>query len=240
MEVAAMLASHAGLHADLRRYLELMFKLAADTLDAYASAKRQIGALDFTDQERLLLDVLDHPFVASTLGEELDLLMVDEFQDTSPIQLALFLKLARYARQVVWVGDIKQAIYGFRGSDTALMRSVIEALPKLGGTKEVLAAFLAVAAGLGEVREPCLRDAVRGLGGERGDAVCEAAGDSRGGRGGGLVARRRQRRKPPPGPCGRHPAPAGFGRPGHGREERTACALCVRPTSPSSCAPTTR
>jgi ATP-dependent helicase/nuclease subunit A len=139
MEAAAMLASHAGLHADLRRYLELMFALAADTLDAYASAKRQIGALDFTDQERLLLDVLDHPFVASTLGEELDLLMVDEFQDTSPIQLALFLKLARYARQVVWVGDIKQAIYGFRGSDTALMRSVIEALPKLGGTKEVLA-----------------------------------------------------------------------------------------------------
>jgi ATP-dependent exoDNAse (exonuclease V) beta subunit len=139
MEVAAMLASHAGLHADLRRYLELMFKLAADTLDAYATAKRQIGALDFTDQERLLLDVLDHPFVASTLGEELDLLMVDEFQDTSPIQLALFLKLSRYAKQVVWVGDIKQAIYGFRGSDTALMRSVIEALPKLGGIKEVLA-----------------------------------------------------------------------------------------------------
>jgi ATP-dependent helicase/nuclease subunit A len=139
MEAAAMLASHAGLHDDLRRYLELMFALAADTLDAYASAKRQIGALDFTDQERLLLDVLDHPFVASTLGDELDLLMVDEFQDTSPIQLALFLKLACYARQVVWVGDIKQAIYGFRGSDTALMRSVIEALPKLDGTKEVLA-----------------------------------------------------------------------------------------------------
>ena len=139
IEVAAMLASHAGLQADLRRYLELMFVLAADALDAYANAKRQIGALDFTDQERLLLDVLDDPFVASTLAEELDLLMVDEFQDTSPIQLALFLKLARYARQVVWVGDIKQAIYGFRGSDTALMRSVIEALPKLGGTKEVLA-----------------------------------------------------------------------------------------------------
>ncbi len=138
-EAAAMLASHAGLHGDLRRYLELMFALAADTLDAYASAKSQIGALDFTDQESLLLKVLDHPFVAGALGEELDLLMVDEFQDTSPVQLALFLKLARYAKQVVWVGDIKQAIYGFRGSDTALMRSVIEALPKLGGTKEVLA-----------------------------------------------------------------------------------------------------
>ena len=55
--------------------------------------------------------------------------MVDEFQDTSPIQLALFLKLAALRHEVVWVGDIKQAIYGFRGSDTALMRAVIEALP---------------------------------------------------------------------------------------------------------------
>jgi ATP-dependent helicase/nuclease subunit A len=139
MDVASQLASHPGLHGDLRRYLELLFDLAADTLDAYANAKLRIGALDFTDQEHLLLGVLDHPFVASTLGEELELLMVDEFQDTSPIQLALFLKLARHAKQVVWVGDVKQAIYGFRGSDTALMRCVLEALPKLGGTKEVLA-----------------------------------------------------------------------------------------------------
>lgn len=138
IEAAGLYTAHPRLRDDLTRYLELMYALAADALDAYATAKRQIGALDFTDQERLLLDVLDDPSVASTLGDELDLLMVDEFQDTSPIQLALFLKLAQYARQVVWVGDIKQAIYGFRGSDTVLMRSVIEALPKLGGTKEVL------------------------------------------------------------------------------------------------------
>ena len=102
------------------------------------TAKRQLGAIDFTDQERLLLDLLDDPGVAQTLSEELDLLMVDEFQDTSPIQLALFLKLAALATEVVWVGDVKQAIYGFRGSDTALMQAVVEALPSLGGTKEVL------------------------------------------------------------------------------------------------------
>ena len=37
--------------------------------------------------------------------------------DTSPIQLAVFLKLAHLAKHVVWVGDVKQAIYGFRGDD---------------------------------------------------------------------------------------------------------------------------
>src|SRR3546814_132842 len=68
----------------------------------------------------------------------LDLLLVDEFQDTSPIQLALFMKLTALAAETFWVGDIKQSIYGFRGSDSQLMESVISALPKLGGTTEVL------------------------------------------------------------------------------------------------------
>ena len=135
---AALMARHPGLRHDLQRYLALMFGLAADTLEAYAQAKRELGALDFTDQESLLLALLDDPGVAATLADELDLLLVDEFQDTSPIQLALFLKLAALARQVVWVGDIKQAIYGFRGSDTRLMNAVLAALPALGGSKRVL------------------------------------------------------------------------------------------------------
>jgi len=86
----------------------------------------------------VLLGFARPPEVAAVLDDELDLLMVDEFQDTSPIQLALFLKLARFAKRVYWVGDIKQAIYGFRGSDTALMQAILTALPDLGGSKEVL------------------------------------------------------------------------------------------------------
>jgi ATP-dependent helicase/nuclease subunit A len=137
-QATAQLTSHPALQHDLRRYLVLMFDLAATALDAYAQAKRQLGVVDFIDQERLLLDLLDHPFVATTLADELDLLLVDEFQDTSPIQLALFLKLGALARQVVWVGDIKQAIYGFRGSDTRLMRAVLAALPARAGGQDTL------------------------------------------------------------------------------------------------------
>lgn len=137
-DTAARHAEHPRLHQDLRDYLERLFGLAADALQAYDALKLQLGAIDFADQECKLLDILDDPFVASTLGAELDLLMVDEFQDTSPIQLALFLKLAGLARQVVWVGDVKQSIYGFRGSDTALMKAVLAALPGMEGTKEIL------------------------------------------------------------------------------------------------------
>lgn len=137
-ELAGRFAEHPRLHADLRRYLTLMFDLAARSLSSYAGLKQELGALDFADQEHQLLGLLDHPEVAAVLDDELDLLMVDEFQDTSPIQLALFLKLARFAKKVYWVGDIKQAIYGFRGSDTELMQSILGAQPDLGGKKEVL------------------------------------------------------------------------------------------------------
>jgi ATP-dependent exoDNAse (exonuclease V) beta subunit len=136
--LAARMAEHPQLHADITAYLAQMFALCAEALAFYAERKREMGAVDFTDQEHLLLKVLEVPSVASTLTEELDLLLVDEFQDTSPIQLALFLKLAQFARETIWVGDIKQAIYGFRGSDTALMEAVLQAVRGWGNEPEIL------------------------------------------------------------------------------------------------------
>lgn len=135
---AGAFAQHPRFHHDIRRYLELIFDVAADTLATYAAIKKEIGGIDFVDQEQQLLQVLDLPPVREVIAEELDLLMVDEFQDTSPIQLALFTRLAECARQVVWVGDVKQAIYGFRGSDSELMTAVIDSLPRSGVVPEVL------------------------------------------------------------------------------------------------------
>jgi len=136
--IAQQVASHRQLHQDLRSYLQMMFLLAGKALEHYRIRKLELGVVDFTDQEHLLLKLLDHPEVASVLRHELDLLLVDEFQDTSPIQLALFLKLSKLARETYWVGDLKQAIYGFRGSDTALMKAVLASLNVLGGKKAIL------------------------------------------------------------------------------------------------------
>lgn len=137
-ELAASYATHSQFHADIREYLTLMFDIAADALDAYRLRKGQLGAVDFTDQECELLAVLDEPSVEEALRDELDMLVVDEFQDTSPIQLALFVRLASLAKEVVWVGDSKQAIYGFRGSDPLLMKAVVAAVPAQGGTVSAL------------------------------------------------------------------------------------------------------
>jgi len=137
-ELAGRFITHPGLHKDIRDYLELCFGAAAASLDAFAKAKRLRGVVDFADQESLLYHILDKPELQLRLREQLGLLLVDEFQDTSPIQLALFLKLARLADKCIWVGDVKQSLYGFRGSDARLMDEVVKALPGLGGQSEIL------------------------------------------------------------------------------------------------------
>lgn len=137
-DVASRYVVHPRLREDIKRYLAAVFTLGAKALDAYAKRKRELGVIDFVDQEHLFLGLLEKPTVVAALSEELDLLLVDEFQDTSPIQLELFVRLSRIARETVWVGDVKQAIYGFRGSDAELMKAILGKLPSLGGSKEVL------------------------------------------------------------------------------------------------------
>ncbi|MFM0185561.1 UvrD-helicase domain-containing protein [Paraburkholderia nemoris] len=133
-EAAQAHESHPEFHEDVRSYLELVFDLAAGTLDTYAEAKRMMGAVDFSDQEVLLLEVIrKNEDVRNALADELDLVMVDEFQDTSPLQLALFVELAKLARRSVWVGDPKQAIYGFRGTDARLIAGILTAVESWGG-----------------------------------------------------------------------------------------------------------
>jgi ATP-dependent helicase/nuclease subunit A len=137
-DIASDFAMHPALHNDIRFFAEQAFAIAADSLTAYQQLKTQKGLIDFVDQEQRLYQLLDHPTVQDTLREELQLLMVDEFQDTSPIQLALFLKLSQLAEQVIWVGDIKQSIYGFRGSDPTLMAAVVQRVTEDGNTPEIL------------------------------------------------------------------------------------------------------
>jgi ATP-dependent helicase/nuclease subunit A len=137
-DIAIDYAKHSKLHEDIRFFAVSAFEIAADSLSAYQLLKTQKGLIDFVDQEQRLYQLLDHPTVRETLKEELQLLMVDEFQDTSPIQLALFLKLSQLAEQVIWVGDIKQSIYGFRGSDPTLMAAVVKRVTDAGNAPEIL------------------------------------------------------------------------------------------------------
>lgn len=130
-EVASRLGEHPRFHEDHEAYLALLFQNARQLADQFGILKRESGAADFADLEKEALDLLTcSEEVRSILTDQIDLLVVDEFQDTSPIQLALFSRLAECAKRVVWVGDVKQAIYGFRGADPELIISAVAGAEK--------------------------------------------------------------------------------------------------------------
>ena len=131
--------THPRLHDDLERFITQAFACAAEALERFSEFKRVRGLIDFADQEALAFEVLRRPEVRERLGEWFDLLMVDEFQDTSPIQLAVFLEMAKAVKKSLWVGDQKQAIFGFRQTDPALVNAVIDVIrPATGGADESL------------------------------------------------------------------------------------------------------
>ena len=138
--LAVRVETHPQLREHIRDYTMLLFSVAQISLTEFQRLKEERGLLDFSDLEQRAFRLLrDQAHVRETFGRELDLLVVDEFQDTSPLQLALFMQLAALARETVWVGDVKQAIYGFRNSDPELIKAIVDQVRKVGTLAEPLA-----------------------------------------------------------------------------------------------------
>ena len=101
--------------------LRLLFD---DACARYAARKKELAALDYLDLELEATELLkSHPKVAASYRARFRHLMVDELQDTNPAQIALLDLLSRDDTSAspgperFLVGDVKQAIYRFRGSD---------------------------------------------------------------------------------------------------------------------------
>jgi len=85
---------------------------------AYAAKKRQLNAMDFDD---LLVNGLllfrDHPEILARYQERFLYTLVDEYQDTNPIQAEWVDRIAAQHRNLLVVGDDFQSIYSWRGAD---------------------------------------------------------------------------------------------------------------------------
>jgi ATP-dependent exoDNAse (exonuclease V) beta subunit len=131
VELATQHHASAGFHEDVLGMQAQLFALAGEALGSFVAEKTAAGVVDFGDMLARAREVLERPSVQDALRARLDLVLVDEFQDTSPLQLAVVSALAGLARRSIWVGDRKQAIFAFQGTDPELMTAATEAA--LGG-----------------------------------------------------------------------------------------------------------
>lgn len=93
---------------------------------AYQQRKREMGVLDFSDQLVLATRIVrEAPAVRAALREEFRAVLLDEFQDTSVIQMDL-LSMIFADHAVTAVGDPNQAIYGWRGASASSLESFLD------------------------------------------------------------------------------------------------------------------
>ena len=132
-----------------------LHQFASVFLPAYSKAKLSQGVLDFDDLIRRTRDVLAGSalsWVLYRLDGQIDHILVDEAQDTSPAQWQIIQALtqsllddAERARTLFVVGDKKQSIYSFQGADADGFDLKAQAFSKqLGGqlwSRELLHSF---------------------------------------------------------------------------------------------------
>jgi DNA helicase-2/ATP-dependent DNA helicase PcrA len=95
----------------------------------YSARKLQRSYLDFDDILVILATTLEtRPDVAVWLGQNVDHLLIDEMQDTNPLQWRIIDRLVSHLNLFA-VGDDAQSIYGFRGADFESIHSFSKRVP---------------------------------------------------------------------------------------------------------------
>ena len=82
--------------------------------EKYERLKLERGVLDYNDLEHKALKLLQTEEVANETRQKYRYVFVDEYQDVNPVQEELLSLVG--GDNVFLVGDVKQSIYGFRGS----------------------------------------------------------------------------------------------------------------------------
>ncbi len=133
--------------AALRPVIEALVTQTARFIDRMQEEKRARSLLDYNDLEQLSLSLLvqetpdgyEKTDTALELSKRFDEIMVDECQDINRLQNLLFWAVAKgpriatkeclTAENLFMVGDMKQSIYRFRGSEPSLFAARREAFP---------------------------------------------------------------------------------------------------------------
>ena len=101
--------------------------LPPELYQAYQAALARRGAVDFDD---LLLRAAERE-LTPTQRRRFTHLLIDEFQDSNPLQLELICRWSQKGESLFVIGDPDQSIYGFRGADSGCFEKLRQRCPAL-------------------------------------------------------------------------------------------------------------
>ena len=105
-----------------QRLIDLQVRLIGqlnEQLPARKAAQRLLAFDDLLNKLQQALQGEGGEHLAGTLRTQYPVALIDEFQDTDPVQYWVFHRIYQDAGDLCFVGDPKQAIYAFRGADLA-------------------------------------------------------------------------------------------------------------------------
>lgn len=110
---------------DYRTSVETLYEeKAADVYAEYERRMKIAGAMDFDDLLFKTVEIFNRfPEILERYQSRFRHILVDEYQDTNPVQNHLVIQLANKSRNICVVGDQDQSIYAFRSAD---IRNIIE------------------------------------------------------------------------------------------------------------------
>jgi superfamily I DNA/RNA helicase len=118
LELSALIAQRAVVPQATGAFSPEALSALAAIESRYANAKKERGLWDFSDFIPGALMLFDtHHEVAGRFLSRFRAILVDEFQDTNPVQVRLLKRLLLPPKPFFAVGDDDQAIYGFQGAD---------------------------------------------------------------------------------------------------------------------------
>ncbi|MFO0628784.1 MAG: UvrD-helicase domain-containing protein [Polyangiales bacterium] len=137
---AALCEGHPELHRRVEAAVRGAYEVAARALRGYQFEKARLGAVDFEDMQARAWELLTGRIAgvaayAPVVARALPHIVVDEFQDTSPLQFVLFDVLREAGASLTLVGDLKQGIYGFRAADSTLFATLLQRGVVQGGVE---------------------------------------------------------------------------------------------------------
>lgn len=119
-------------------YYEMINSFLKDVDKIFKENKKAKSLLEFSDLLYYTNEILKYNDILDDLKEKYHYIMIDEFQDTNRYQRDIFYKLASNEKELdrnnlFVVGDPKQSIYGFRGSDLSVFKQSIKDIKNSGG-----------------------------------------------------------------------------------------------------------